>query len=361
MKKILMVCEAFGGGVFTYVSQLCNDMVADFDVYLAFSLRPQTPKNYREFLDPRVHLIQVKGWGEKPITSIGNNIKVIKELRAIEREIRPDIIHLHSSIAGGIGRLAFNGKKAVVFYTPHGYAHILMGPGVKSTIYKLMEQILGRRDCITLTCCDSENEVAKRLCKRTAYIETGINLRELSAFVDGIEPVRNGKFTVFSLGRICVQKQPQIFNRIAELVPEARFLWIGDGELRGQLNAPNIEVTGWKLRNEALAMAKGADAFVLCSFGEAVAMSLIENMYLGKLCLVSNVMGNKSVIKDGVNGYVCNTAEEYAGKIREAMRKFPFDITRNAYQDILSTYNTNVMRDKYIFLYNSAKLGEKTI
>ena len=25
-KKILMVCEAFGGGVFTYVSQLCNTM-----------------------------------------------------------------------------------------------------------------------------------------------------------------------------------------------------------------------------------------------------------------------------------------------------------------------------------------------
>ena len=30
MKKILVVCEAFGGGVFTYVSQLCNDMVNDF-------------------------------------------------------------------------------------------------------------------------------------------------------------------------------------------------------------------------------------------------------------------------------------------------------------------------------------------
>ena len=47
-KKILMVCEAFGGGVFTYVSQLCNDMADDFDVYLAYSLRPQTPKNYRD-------------------------------------------------------------------------------------------------------------------------------------------------------------------------------------------------------------------------------------------------------------------------------------------------------------------------
>lgn len=49
-KKVLMVCEAFGGGVFTYVSQLCNDMVDSFDVYLAYSLRSQTPKNYKEFL-----------------------------------------------------------------------------------------------------------------------------------------------------------------------------------------------------------------------------------------------------------------------------------------------------------------------
>ena len=48
-QKILMVCEAFGGGVFTYVSQLCNDMCDDFDVSLTYSLRPQTPKNYKEF------------------------------------------------------------------------------------------------------------------------------------------------------------------------------------------------------------------------------------------------------------------------------------------------------------------------
>lgn len=37
MKRVLMVCEAFGGGVFTYVSQLCNDMCEEFDVYLAYT------------------------------------------------------------------------------------------------------------------------------------------------------------------------------------------------------------------------------------------------------------------------------------------------------------------------------------
>lgn len=353
MKKILMVCEAFGGGVFTYVSQLCNDMVDNFDVYLAYSLRPQTPKNYTEFLDKRVHLIQIKSFGEKGLTSIPNDIKVIKELREIEKKVQPDVIHLHSSIAGGMGRLAYKGKNNTVVYTPHGYAHILMGPGKKSKMYKLMETILGKTNSMTLTCCESEDEVAKTLCKRTAYIETGVNLADLSAALDSIEPVHNDKFTVFTLGRACVQKQPQLFNRIAELIPEARFVWIGNGELENELTAPNIEVTGWKPRKEALAMAKGADAFILCSLGEAIAMSLIENMYIKKLILVSNTMGNKSVIKDGVNGYVCETAEEYAEKIKAAMKKFPSELPERAYQDVLKIYNTDVMKKKYIEFYNS--------
>lgn len=143
-KKILMVCEAFGGGVFTYVSQLCNDMVDDFEVYLAYSLRPQTPKNYKSFLDERVHLIEVKNFGN--LLNIGSDIKVIKELRRIEKDIQPDIIHLHSSIAGGIGRIAFKGKNNTVLYTPHGYAHILMGRNRKTFVYEIMEKILGKED-----------------------------------------------------------------------------------------------------------------------------------------------------------------------------------------------------------------------
>lgn len=353
MKRILMVCEAFGGGVFSYVSQLCNDMVDDFDVYLAYSLRPQTPKNYKDFLDSRVHLIEVKSFSAAGLTNIVNDVRVIKELRQIEADVQPGIIHLHSSIAGGMGRLAFRGKNNTVLYTPHGYAHILMGPGKKSKMYELMEKILGKKNGITLTCCESEDEIAKTLCKRTVYIETGVNLEDLGEALDGIEPVKNEKFTVFTLGRACVQKQPALFNRIAELVPEARFVWIGNGELENELTAPNIEVTGWKSRKEALAMAKGADVFVLCSLGEAIAMSLIENMYIKKLVLVSNTMGNKSVVHNGVNGYVCEKAEEYADKIKAAMKRFPEELPERAYQDVLEIYNTEVMKKKFVKFYNN--------
>lgn len=119
-KKILMVCEAFGGGVFTYVSQLCNDMTEYFDVYLAYSLRPQTPKNYKEFLNDNIHLIEMKCVGVKNLFSLKSDFNAIRELREIEKNVRPDIIHLHSSVAGGLGRIAYKGEKNSVVYTPHG-------------------------------------------------------------------------------------------------------------------------------------------------------------------------------------------------------------------------------------------------
>lgn len=359
-KKILIVCEAFGGGVFAYVSQLCNDMCDDFDVYMAYALRPQTPKNYKEAMDPRVHMIEVKNFGGSILNPL-QDLKVIAELRKIQKKIQPDVIHLHSSVAGGIGRIAFSTcKDYQLVYTPHGYAHILMGKSSdkKCKIYKLFEQILGKRNCITLTCCESEDEVAKTLTKRTAYVETGVNVSDLHATIDPVQPEKQDKFTVYAMGRMCTQKQPSLFNKIAQLVPEARFVWIGNGELEHELTAKNIEKTGWKPRHEAIAMGKGADIYILCSLGEAIAMSLIENMYMGVLCMVSNTMGNKSVIKDGINGFVCTTAEDYARRIKECMKQFPRQMAEQGRKDVLEHYNTERMKKDYVKFYNDAIAGK---
>jgi glycosyltransferase involved in cell wall biosynthesis len=227
-----------------------------------------------------------------------------------------------------------------------------MGEGsIRSRAYKLMEILLGKTSSITLTCCESEDEVARTLCKRTAYIETGVNISELSSSLDSIEPKKNSIFTVFTIGRVCTQKQPQLFNQIAELVPNVKFVWIGSGELERILTAPNIEVTGWKSRRETLAIAKEADAFVLCSLGEAIAMSLLEMMYMRKLCLVSDVVGNRSVIQNEKNGFICREAQDYATVIKTAMKKIPQNCIERAYSDILIKYNTEKMKECYLRFY----------
>lgn len=347
--KLMMVSEAFGGGVYAYVSQLCNDMASHFDVTLVYStLRAETPKDYRDHIDARVRLVRLDDMSDISLSGIK---KSVAALRRIKDDVCPDIIHLHTSIAGGIGRIAFDGSDCEVVYTPHGYAHILMGPGMKARLFHLAERVLGHRNCLTLTCCESEDEEAKTLCKRTAYIETGVNLTEFAQQLDCVKPEKRERFTVFSLGRTTRQKRPELFNKIAELVPEADFLWVGGGDLENELTAPNLTVTGWRSRYDALSIAKGADAFVLCSYGEAIAMSLLENMYIKKLCLVSNTMGNRSVIKNGINGFTCDTAEDYAERIREAMRAFPEDLTQHAYEDIRNVYNTDVMAAKFMAFY----------
>lgn len=350
MKKILMICESFGGGVFAYVSQLCNDLTDEFEIILSYSVRSQTPKNYKELLDPRVRLIEVPEMGM--VRSPASFIKAVQRLRKLEKDESPDLIHLHSSMAGGIGRMAFKGVKEPVVYTPHGYAFILLGPGIKSQMYRFAERLLVKR-AITLTCCESEDAVAASLGSANHfYIETGINVDNLKASLNGIRSSNSTQFTVYTLGRACTQKQPALFNQIASLVPEARFLWIGGGELEAELAAPNVELTGWMPREKALALGKGADVFILCSLGEAIAMSLIENMFMGKLILVSDVVGNCSVIKDGINGYVCKTPEDYARYIRSAMKRYPIELVKHAKSDVEKIYNTNIMTKKYITFYN---------
>lgn len=49
-KKILYIVEAMGGGVFTYIVDLANELVNSYDMYIAYAVRKQTPENYKDYL-----------------------------------------------------------------------------------------------------------------------------------------------------------------------------------------------------------------------------------------------------------------------------------------------------------------------
>ena len=94
-----------GGGVFTYIVDLSNELIKEFDIYIAYAVRPQTPPDYRQYFDKRIHLIEVKNFCRE--INLKKEFAAIKEIKNIAYEIQPDIIHLHSSKAGVIGRIAF--------------------------------------------------------------------------------------------------------------------------------------------------------------------------------------------------------------------------------------------------------------
>jgi len=347
MKKILFVVESFGGGVFTYLSELSNGLCEYFELYIAYSKRPQTPLNFNVYFDRRIHLKELKNF-RRSISPL-QDLKAIFELRKITSEINPDIIHLHSSKAGVVGRIAFNGKTVPLFYTPHGYSFLMENYGFfKRSFFKLIEKVMAMRNCTTISCSLGEHMESLGLTKKASYVNNGINTVELDKIIEKVERVKH-PFTVYTLGRICFQKNPSLFNKIAESMPSVNFLWIGDGELRNELKSKNIKVTGWVDREKAIHLCLNADVFILTSLWEGLPISLLESMYMKKLCIVNNVIGNRDVILNGVNGFVCSSVMEFKNAIET--KKTDCMISR-AFDDINNTYNTKIMVDRYKVIYN---------
>ena len=339
-----------GGGVFTYIVDLANELVNSYDMYIAYAVRKQTPENYKDYFDKRIHLIEVKNFGRS--INLVKDCASLFEVKRIASKINPDIIHLHSSKAGVIGRVAFNGK-IPMFYTPHGYSFLMENyKPMKRMMFKMIETVCAKRNCTTISCSVGEHQETLKLTKHATCVNNGINMTELQEIIDKTEKVAH-PFTVYTLGRICYQKNPTLFNAIAKELPNVKFIWIGDGELREKLTSENIQVTGWADRITAIKYAVNADVFLLTSRWEGLPISLLESMYMKKVCIVSNVIGNRDVIHNGVNGYVCMKSEEFVHAICEC-RNTEKALTNRAYQDILKTYNTKVMAAQYDRIYTKA-------
>ena len=349
-KRILFVVESLGGGVLTYIVTLANKLVEVFDICIAYGVREQTPADFQQYFNDQICFIRVENFSRS--ISLVKDLKSFYEIRDIAKKVKPDIIHLHSSKAGALGRFAFNGRKIPVFYTPHGYSFLMQDQStVKRMAYKVIEFICGRRSCVTISCSEGEHRASIKVAKKATYVNNGIDIKELQGLLDSVNEDESRPFTVFTLGRICPQKNPAMFNQIAMALPSTRFLWIGDGELRNELTAENIKITGWVSREEALKAAMNADVFVLTSLWEGLPMSLLEAMYMKKLCVVSNVIGNRDVIHNGQNGFVCNCIEEYMRGIEIAREGTDGVMIDRAYADVLDQYNTEAMTQRYAELY----------
>lgn len=360
--KLLYVVEAMGGGVFTYIVELANSLADDFDIYIAYGIRKQTPENYKDYFDSRINLIFVKNFTRS--IDLNKDVQSFFELKRIANKIKPDIVHLHSSKAGVLGRFLFNNSGIPVFYTPHGYSFLMQdSSALKCFVYKNIERICARFNCTTVSCSYGENEETLKLTRRAVDIDNGIDIEKFDELINRVSKIRHinsneGQLKVFTLGRINYQKNPSLFNDIAERMPDVKFVWIGDGPLADLLTAPNIEITGWKNREEALSISMSCDIFLLTSLWEGLPISLLESMYMKKPVVVSNVIGNRDVITNHVNGYVCEDLVDYVTAINDTNNQEKYAL--NAYNDVVNHYNIVNMTQKYASLYRQAlKDGEK--
>lgn len=358
-KKVLHIVESFGSGVFSFLVDLVNGTDEKFDIIIAYGVREETLENFKDYFSNNIKFIKVENFTRS--INPKKDFKALNEIRKIIKEEKPDIVHLHSSKAGILGRLAVNGNKIKTFYNPHGFSFLKKDDSkFKRMIYWTIEKIVAifNRKCTIVGCSNGEYEEAKKLNKNSICINNGIDINKLRSETKDIQEksIDYNNIKICTVGRIGYQKNPEMFNEIAKAFPKLKFTWIGDGNLRNKLTSPNISITGWKERKEVLQILNNNDIFILTSLWEGLPISLLEAMYMKKICIVSSCIGNRDVIIDGKNGYIAKDIMEFKNNITKVIEKKDNNnsIGEEAYSDVVNNYNIEIMVEKYKKVY----LGE---
>ena len=80
-KKVLIIVESFGSGVFNFLVDLVNGIDKEFDVVIAYGLREETLSNFKDYFGKNIKFIQVENFTRS--INPKKDFKALKEIRKI--------------------------------------------------------------------------------------------------------------------------------------------------------------------------------------------------------------------------------------------------------------------------------------
>ncbi|MDR2553727.1 MAG: glycosyltransferase [Treponema sp.] len=315
---VVHVVEPFASGVTTAIINIVQELkkVNHIVVHGSRSWVDSGDKVKDKF-PPGTRFVSWK-YAEREISPIRDALALGFLLAILKKLNAPDlIVHLHSSKAGFLGRLAclLAGIRRVI-YTPHGASFIRrdIGPW-KRFLFRTLERLGGLFSGVVVGCGRSEGELYGSPGRPSLWVANGVA-------PSGSSPPVKKRFVCFA-GIANHQKNPALFNAIAEAFggdsPEGNsgFLWIGDGFLKSRLRAPNIAVTGWVSPGEVRALLEESLVYLSASGWEGLPYGVLEAMDAACALVLSDVPGNRDVVEEGVNGYLYRESGEAAERLRE--------------------------------------------
>jgi glycosyltransferase involved in cell wall biosynthesis len=311
---LILITLAEIGGAQTYVAQLLPALAERFEVVVAAYGPGPLVDAARDAGARYVSLRQVRR-----DLHPGRDLLGLLELIALLRRERPDLIHVNSSKAAALGRVAalVAGPRARVF-TVHGWAFKAYA-GRTAALYRWADRLLA--PLTTVTICVSETERAAglraRTCRaeRTVVIPNAIDVASAPrAALDGDPP------RIVTVGRLAAPKDPLTLVRTLPALGDRRYslAFVGGGrdqpqveeELRAQGLGDRVALLGE--RHDVPALLAGADLFVLASRSEGAPLSILEAMAAGLPVVASDVGGVAELVDDGTTGLLVPAGEPAA-------------------------------------------------
>ncbi len=307
--SILHVSQPTVGGVATVVAHLASDQVRR-----GWTVTVASPKGeWLAVRAPRSGASHVR-WSAGRGPGLGS-IDETRRLRGIVRSLDPDLIHLHSSTAGLVGRLAVRGNRCTVFQ-PHAWSFEAAN-GALRTAAAMWERSAARWADAILCVSRAERDRGKDAGVRgrfrvipngidlTAFPEAGAGERAAARRRLGLAP---GPLAV-CLGRLSRQKGQDIcldgWPRVRSEVPDAELILVGDGLDREALEArrvPGVRLVGD--RDDVRDWLAAADVVVAPSRWEGMSLTVLEAMAVGRSVVASDAAGMRELVRDDAGAVV---------------------------------------------------------
>lgn len=213
-----------------------------------------------------------------------------------------------------MGRWAahFAGVRLII-HSIHGWGFHRYSSKIVKTFFIFLESVTARITdrLIAVTQADIETGIKYGIGTREKYrlIRYGINKEEFNINADGTDTPLVGMIACFK-----PQKDQETFirafARVAEKVPVARAILVGDGSGRARAEAlikrlgleDKVILAGW--RRDIPAVMASIDLLALSTHYEGLPIVILEAMAAGKPVVVSDVCGIREIVRDGENGYL---------------------------------------------------------
>lgn len=275
---------------------------------------------YAESLGVQPVIIPELGRALHPV----RDLVTLWKLYRLIRQVQPDVVHTHTSKAGFVGRVAaWLAGVPVIVHTFHGHAfHNYFGP-LLTGLFILLERLTARMSDTIITLTEGlrrELSETYRIARPKQFIVLPLGL-DLEAFT--VTERKGGAFRaawrippaaplVGIVGRVVPIKNHALFleaaARVRRRLPAARFVVVGDGELRPEVEAQAaalgladaVTFTGWQ--RDLAAIYSDLDVLVISSHNEGTPVSVIEALAAGCPVVATRVGGLPDLLEGGKLG-----------------------------------------------------------
>lgn len=307
MPRILLVHQPTDGGVGRHVADIAAGLTErGFEVITCGPAPPEGSARSWEHLSlPLTRHVSLGDW------------RMVRQMSEVVSNVRPDLMHAHSSKAGAVVRLAkLRHPRVPALYTPHGFAFAgYFARAGERRVYFAAERLLGGLTTRAVCVCEAEARLARRVIPRdrVRVVYNGVGPAPDGPVDPRLERLAHKGPVVCSLGLLRAGKGVETLIEATPWIvarhPGASIAIWGDGpeDRPLQTRAARLGVEdavhffGRSFQPPALAM-RGARVFAMPSWKESFPYVVLEAMSAGVPIVASDVGGVREAIRDGKDG-----------------------------------------------------------